>query len=130
METKFYRCPMCGNIIVKVADSSVPVVCCGKPMMELTPNTVEASLEKHLPCIMCLDNKTLKVDVGSEPHPMLPEHYIQFLCLETEKSFQIVYLNAGETPCVTFRLDSKPKNVYAYCNIHGLWKTEIKECCM
>lgn len=124
METKFYRCRHCGNVTIKVVDSKVPLVCCGEKMEELTANTAEASVEKHLPVIERIDASTLKVKVGSAPHPMIPEHYIAFICLETENGFQIAYLN-GE-PEAVFKSGSEIKAVYAYCNLHGLWKTEVK----
>lgn len=128
METKFFRCPHCGNVIVKVVESGVPVVCCGEPMKELIPNTEEASMEKHLPYVACCDEHTVKVNVGRTDHPMLPEHYIQLICLETETGFQITYLKPESHPHAVFSVRSKPKNIYAYCNVHGLWKTPVKEC--
>ena len=76
MATKFYKCPFCGNVIQKVVDSTVPVVCCGQPMQELIPGTVDASVEKHLPVVTKLDDNTIKVEVGSVAHPMLAEHCI------------------------------------------------------
>jgi desulfoferrodoxin len=76
MAVKFYRCRYCGNVIEKVVDSKVPVVCCGEKMEELVANTVEASVEKHLPVVTKLDDCSIKVEVGSVAHPMLPEHHI------------------------------------------------------
>ncbi len=125
MKTKFYICRTCGNIIEKVKDSGVPVVCCGKPMEELVPNTVEASNEKHLPAVR-VEAGMVHVNVGSVDHPMLNEHYIEWVHVETENGGQRKYLEPGEAPSVTFHLgDDKPVAVYAYCNLHGLWKTEV-----
>ena len=76
MATKFYKCAHCGNVIQKVVDSKVPVVCCGEKMQELIPGTVDASVEKHLPVVTVLDETTIKVEVGSVAHPMLEEHHI------------------------------------------------------
>ena len=84
MATKFYRCANCGNVIQKVVDKKVPVFCCGQRMQELIPGTVEASVEKHLPVVTWLDDKTIKVEVGSVAHPMLEEHHISFIYVETE----------------------------------------------
>lgn len=126
MDIKFYRCEHCGNIIIKLVASRVPVICCGEPMKELTVNTVEASQEKHIPVVTKIDENTLKVAIGSAAHPMIEEHHIQFLYLQTEKGGQIAYLKPGEEPSVTFKFTSKPIAVYSYCNLHGLWKTEIK----
>ena len=75
MATKFYKCRHCGNVVEKVVDSSIPVVCCGEKMEELIPNTVEASGEKHIPVVTKIDECTIKVEVGSVAHPMLPEHH-------------------------------------------------------
>ena len=84
MATKFYRCANCGNVVQKVVDRRVPVFCCGKRMEELVPGTVEASVEKHLPVVTWIDEKTIKVEVGSVAHPMLDEHHISFIYVETE----------------------------------------------
>ena len=84
MATKFYKCRHCGNVIMKVVDSRVPVVCCGEKMEELVPGIMEASVEKHLPVITWLDFNVMKVEVGSVAHPMLPEHHIAFIYVETE----------------------------------------------
>ena len=125
MNTKFYICRTCGNIIEKINDSGVPVVCCGKPMEELVPNTVEASNEKHLPAVT-IEDGAINVNVGSVDHPMADEHYIEWVYVETEKGGQRKYLKPGEEPNVTFSLgDDKAVAVYAYCNLHGLWKTEV-----
>lgn len=106
-------------------DSGIPVVCCGENMSELVPNTVEASVEKHLPVVTKVDECTLKIDVGSVPHPMIPEHFIAFIYVECEDSCQRVNLTK-EPSCQFCVCSSKPKAVYAYCNLHGLWKTVVK----
>ncbi|MBQ2943906.1 MAG: desulfoferrodoxin Dfx [Ruminococcus sp.] len=122
---KFYICEHCGNIITKIHDKKVPVMCCGQKMTELVPGTVDASLEKHVPVVE-IDGNTVNVKVGSVTHPMIEEHYIQWICLETDKGFQIKYLSAGEAPEASFVLaDEKPVAVYEYCNLHSLWKAEI-----
>lgn len=124
METKFFFCRHCGNVVQKHVNSGKPLSCCGEPMTELTPNTVEASQEKHLPVVTRLDNCNYCVDVGSSPHPMFPEHHIDFIYLETECGGQIVHLH--ERPEAVFcTCKSRPKAVYEYCNIHGLWKKEV-----
>ena len=116
-------CSHCGNIVNMISDSGVPVMCCGAKMEELVPNTVEASVEKHIPQVEIVGNE-VKVTVGSVEHPMLPEHYIQWIYLETEKGGQRKNLNPGEAPSVAFTLnDDKAVAVYAYCNLHGLWKS-------
>ncbi len=125
MKTAFFRCKHCGNVIVKTVDSGVPVVCCGEPMEELVPQTTDAGVEKHLPVVTRLDDGAIKVDVGSVAHPMLPAHYIQFIYLETENGGQFVRLAPDQAPTATFRCYDKPVAVYEFCNLHGLWKTEL-----
>ena len=124
MATKFFKCRHCGNVIQKVVDSKVPVVCCGEKMEELVPGTVEASEEKHLPVVTWLDERTIKVEVGSVAHPMLPEHHIAFVYVETENGGVRVDLKDKPEAVIQIGAD-KPVAVYEYCNLHGLWKTEI-----
>ena len=124
MATKFYKCAHCGNVIEKVVDSGVPVVCCGQKMEELIPNTVDASGEKHVPVVTWLDEHRIKVEVGSVHHPMLPEHHIAFVYVETENGG--IRVNMKDTPVAEVYVgDTKPVAVYEYCNLHGLWKTDL-----
>ena len=124
MKTRFFKCRHCGNVIMKMVDSKVPVVCCGEQMEELVPNTVDASGEKHLPVLTRIDDCTLRVEVGSTPHPMLPEHHICFISVETENGIQRI--NLKDKPEAEFCVkNDKPIAVYEYCNIHGLWKKEL-----
>ena len=126
-ESRFYVCEHCGNIIGMIHSSGVNVVCCGQKMTKLQPGTVEASVEKHLPvATVSEDGKTVTARVGSVTHPRTPEHSIAWVYLETDKGGQRKALNPGDEPVVTFALaDEKPVAVYAYCNLHGLWKTEV-----
>ena len=125
IENRFYICEHCGNIIGMINDSGVPVVCCGQKMTKLEAGTVEASREKHVPSAKIEDGKVI-VDVGSVPHPMIEEHSIQWVYLQTSKCGQRKILSPGEEPRVTFALaDEKPIAVYAYCNLHGLWMAEL-----
>lgn len=124
MAVKFYRCAHCGNVIQKVVDKKVPVVCCGQRMEELVPGTVEASVEKHLPVVTVLEGNRIKVEVGSVAHPMLPEHHIAFIYVETENGG--IRVDLGDKPEAVIALgDEKAVAVYEYCNLHGLWKTEL-----
>ena len=124
MTTKFFKCSHCGNVVVKLVDSKVPVVCCGKPMEELEPNTVEASGEKHIPVVSHLNTLTLREKVGSEPHPMLAEHHIVFIYVETARGGILV--NLDKMPEAEIYIgNEKPTAVYEYCNLHGLWKTTM-----
>ena len=123
---KFYICETCKNIITKIVDSKVPVVCCGKPMKELVPGAVDGALEKHVPAVT-VDGNTVKVQIGEVIHPMLPEHYIQFIALETKNGVQIKNLKAGDEPKAELILadGDEAVAVYEYCNLHGLWVKEI-----
>ncbi len=117
---------MCGNVVIKMIDSGVDLICCGEPMQELTPFTKDSAMEKHLPVVECETDGKIKVRVGSTPHPMTPEHHIEFICLETEHGGQVRYLTPEDAPEAVFEVcDDKPVAVYEYCNIHGLWKTEL-----
>ena len=123
---KFYICEHCGNIITYAKNTGVPVVCCGQKMKEIIPGSVEASVEKHLPVVKVEGNLVTAV-VGSVEHPMVEEHFIQWLALETENGSQLKRLVPGEKPQAVFALTEgeKPLAVYEWCNLHGLWKTEL-----
>ncbi len=126
MKTKFYRCRHCGNVIIKCVDSGVPVVCCGEQMEELIPNTVDASNEKHVPVVRKTENGKIKVEVGSIPHPMTPEHHIVFIYVEMENGG--IRIDLKDKPEAEIcACNGRITAVYEYCNLHGLWKTEIKE---
>lgn len=125
MKTKFYICRHCGNLVGMINDAGVPVVCCGEKMEALIPNTVEASGEKHLP-VVHVEDGAINVNVGSIDHPMAAEHYIEWIYVQTENDGQHRELKPGDEPNVTFSLGSdKTVAVYAYCNLHGLWMTEV-----
>lgn len=120
-ERKFYICRHCGNIITKLNNSGVPVVCCGEPMQELVPGSTDAAGEKHVP-VVTVEGGKVSVVVGSVAHPMTPEHYIQWIYLDTENGGQFKYLTPDSEPKATFELgDDVPIGVYEYCNLHGLW---------
>ena len=122
---KFFICKHCGNISSLIENKGVPMLCCGEKMTELVPNTVEASTEKHLPAVTVLGDG-IEVQVGSLPHPMEDAHSIAFVYVETECGGQRKRMKPGKEPKLTFRFaDDKPVAVYAYCNLHGLWKTEL-----
>ncbi len=120
---KFFRCEHCGNTIDFVKASGVPVVCCGEKMKELVPNTSEGAHEKHVPVVTVEGNK-VTVRVGSVDHPMLPEHFIEWIALETCCGFYRRPLKPGDAPAAEFYLKEGEtvKETYAYCNLHGLWK--------
>ena len=123
MEQRFFVCETCGNIIAMVKPSGVPVVCCGKPMKQIVPNTTDAAQEKHVP-VWSKEGNLVKVQVGSVAHPMIPAHYIEWVSLQTKAGNQRKALVVDGAPEVTFALTDGDavEAVYAYCNLHGLWK--------
>ena len=123
MEMKFYRCPHCGQIIAIVKATGVPIVCCGEPMAEVVPGTTDASLEKHVP-VVNVEGNTVHVRVGSASHPMVPEHYIEWIAIQTKLGNQRKQLSPGDEPksCFSICDGDEVETVYAYCNLHSLWK--------
>ena len=127
MNNKFYICEHCGNLIGMINDAGVPMMCCGQKMTKLEAGVVEASHEKHIPVVTVEDN-IVTVVVGAVEHPMTEEHSILWVYLQTDKGGQRKCLEVGKDPSVKFALaDEKAEAVYAYCNLHGLWMTEIEE---
>ena len=124
-ENRFYICEHCGNLIGMIHDGGVPMMCCGQKMSKLEAGVVEASHEKHVP-IVTVNGNNVKVEIGSIAHPMTQEHSILWVYLQTNKGGQRKCLEVGAQPVVTFALaDEQPVAVYAYCNLHGLWKANI-----
>jgi superoxide reductase len=122
---KYYVCEHCGNLVEMVHNAGVPMMCCGKKMKELEPGVVEASHEKHIP-VASVEGNVVNVAVGSVEHPMAAEHSILWVSLQTDKGVHRKNLEVGKAPVVSFSLvDEKPIAVYAYCNLHGLWKSEF-----
>ena len=122
---KFYICEHCGNLVEVINDAGVPMKCCGQNMTRLEAGVVEASHEKHIP-VVNVEGNVVKVKVGSVEHPMAEEHSILWVYLETDKGGHRKELSPAEAPEVEFVLSNeKPLEVYAYCNLHGLWKAEI-----
>jgi superoxide reductase len=122
-KNQIYKCEICGNLVNVVHDADGSLVCCGDEMKLLEPNTVDAAHEKHVPVIEKNGNM-VKVSVGSIPHPMEAEHYIETISILTEKRLYREYLSAGDKPEAVFEIDGNISCVRAYCNLHGLWKSE------
>ena len=123
MEMKFYRCKHCGQIVAVVKATGVPIICCGEPMEEIVPGTVDASVEKHVP-VFTVTNGIVSVTVGAVEHPMQPEHYIEWIALKTKSGNQRKALKPGDAPKADFAIleGDEVEAVYAYCNLHSLWK--------
>ncbi|MDY0101280.1 MAG: desulfoferrodoxin family protein [Bacilli bacterium] len=121
---KFFKCMICGNFTESIVDSGVPMICCGQEMDEVVADTQEnVALEKHIPEVSVEGNK-VSVVVGAVIHPMVPEHYIEWIHLETNLGGHRINLHPGEPPAATFHLaeGEVPVAAYEYCNLHGLWK--------
>lgn len=120
---RFFKCKKCGKIIGMVNNKPCPTMCCGEAMEEMIPGTSDGAAEKHVPCVTLDGNKVI-VNVGSVDHPMLEEHFIEWIALETAKGGQRKPLKPGDAPRVSFALTEDDEFVaaYAYCNLHGLWK--------
>ncbi len=123
MEQHFYQCKYCGNVIAFVKDSGIPVICCGDEMTEIIPGTADASLEKHVP-VYEVEGNIVHVKIGAAEHPMLSEHHIEWVSIQTKQGNQRKELLPGNKPEVCFALceGDEVEAVYAYCNLHGLWK--------
>ena len=128
MKLHFYHCKVCGKVIAIFTDTGAPTICCGRVMEELAVNRSEGSGEKHLP-VYRIGGNVVRVMVGSEAHPMLENHWIQWIGLRTSQGFQFRKLVPGDSPEALFfvNIGDRPEAVYAYCNIHGLWSTDIME---
>ena len=118
----FLKCKHCGQIIKKVVDTAVPVVCCGEKMEVLIPNTTDAAREKHVPVVE-VEKNIVAVMVGSVEHPMTEMHYIEWIIIETSHGSYKYNFKPGDAPKCTFILrdDETFVKAYAYCNLHGLW---------
>ena len=125
MLSKYYICKHCGNLVEKVNDAGVPLVCCGEKMHELTANTTDAAVEKHVP-VLTKTGDTVHVSVGSALHPMTQEHHIAWIALYTQKGMQRVVLDPLGKPEAVFALTAGDSVVcaLAYCNLHGLWMAQ------
>ena len=122
-EMKFFVCEHCGNIIGVIHDAGVPMMCCGQKMKQLESGVIEARREKHLP-VVSVDGNTVTVSVGSVEHPMTEEHYIEWVCIETEHGIQYAHLNPDDKPKAKFSIcdGDEVRAVYAFCNQHDLWR--------
>lgn len=123
MEMEFYRCKHCGQIIAIVKKTGVPIICCGEPMEKIVPGTSDGAVEKHVPVYEIKGNKVI-VSVGSVAHPMVAEHYIEWVSLQTKMGNQRKALRPNDEPKVCFTIceGDEVEAVYAYCNLHSLWK--------
>lgn len=122
--TKFYTCPICGNVIGLIDGDIMHMSCCGKPMQLLEANTVDASQEKHVPVYEKSEDEIV-VKVGSVEHPMEKDHYIMWIAQVSDNKTMRVSLYPEQDTTVRFKY-IPGATLYAYCNKHGLWSAEVE----
>lgn len=116
-----YKCEICGNIVEVLHTGQGELVCCGKPMKLFKENTVDAALEKHVPIIEKVGGG-FNIKVGSVPHPMQDDHYIEWIEIIADGRAYRQFLKPADPPEAYFPIDAKEITAREYCNIHGLWK--------
>ena len=122
----FFKCRTCGNIVGMIEDAGSPIVCCGQAMTLLTANTEDAAKEKHVP-VATRTSAGIDVCIGEIPHPATEAHHISWITLAGENWTQRISLKHTEEAKASFLTqDEGPVSVYAYCNLHGLWATELR----
>lgn len=119
----FFRCERCGNIVALIKKGGGVLSCCGQAMTKLVANSTDAAKEKHVP-VVTKEGGKLKVAVGATLHPMTEEHYIEWIALVSGSRLEFAYLKPGEVPKAEFA-GAESGTVYAYCNLHGLWKADF-----
>lgn len=123
LNIRFFICNHCGNIIALIKDCGVPVYCCGQNMNEINYESGNGAQEKHIP-VYKISGNSVTVFVGETEHPMTPEHYIEWVCIESDQGMQLKKLKQNSSPEISFSISEgeKIKAVYALCNQHSLWK--------
>ena len=129
---EIYKCAVCGNIVEVLHAGGGQLVCCGQPMGLQVAKTVDAGSEKHLPVIVelpanvCHGKDGVKIKIGAVEHPMTPEHYIEWIEIDTiDGKSGKKFLKPGDKPESEFQTRMNIVGARAYCNVHGLWEMEI-----
>jgi superoxide reductase len=118
---KIYKCNFCGNVVEVLHSGVGELVCCGQPMEKMNAKSQDEGLEKHLPVVEAGGQKT-KVTVGAVPHPMVAEHYIEWIEITTDNLCLRKVLKPDDVPEAEFEISEDNFQARAYCNVHGLWK--------
>ena len=121
--TRFYVCPICGNVIGLIDGDINHITCCGKPMELLEANTVDAAQEKHVPVYEKVEDEIV-VKVGEVEHPMEKEHFIMWIAQVTDNQTTRIRLYPEQETTVRFKY-IPGATLYAYCNKHGLWSKQV-----
>ncbi len=121
-----FKCEVCGKVVEIVRDTKVPLVCCGRPMQKLEANTQDGAHEKHIPVVEVFEDR-LHIKVGEVEHPMVEAHWITNIYVVMGNNIMNVSLHPSEKPEATVYLNGYKGDVkvYEYCNLHGLYKTEL-----
>ncbi len=120
-QRQVYLCEVCGNLVEVLRAGAGELVCCGQSMKLQTENTTDAAVEKHVPVVETIGDQ-IKVQVGSVPHPMQEDHFIEWIEVSSGGSTMHKHLLPGDAPEASFPLPEGLYQVRAYCNLHGLWK--------
>jgi superoxide reductase len=118
-----YKCERCGNIIQVLHGDQCKIRCCAQDMVWIKPNTVDAAQEKHIPVIE-KSGDNIKVKIGSVPHPMEDDHFIEWIQLLADDVYCSAFLKPGGAPEKVINIEGDNLSAFAYCNLHGLWKGE------
>ncbi|MHC4715530.1 MAG: desulfoferrodoxin [Planctomycetota bacterium] len=116
-----YKCVACGNIVEVLDGGEGTLVCCDEPMQRLEEKTADKTVEKHVPVIERVDGG-IRVVVGSTPHPMTAEHWIQWIELLADGKAYRQFLTPGDEPEAVFAIEAEVVSAREHCNVHGLWK--------
>ena len=125
-QLEVYKCQICGNLVEVLHGAGGILVCCGQGMDLLAENTTDAATEKHVP-VIAVSGTTIKVQVGSVPHPMQDDHYIEWIELIADGKSYTQFLNPGDAPEVTFEIagtSTSNLRIREYCNLHGHWSAK------
>ena len=121
---QIYKCSICGNIIEITHSGPGELVCCGQPMGLMEEKTKDEGAEKHVPVIEN-NNGLIRVKLGEIPHPMEVDHHIEWIEIIANGKTYKKYLTEGDDPEFTFVIDAENVIARAYCNVHGLWKSQL-----
>jgi len=119
---QIYKCNICGNIVEVLHEGEGQLVCCGQPMELLMEKTEDVGQEKHVPVIEKTETG-IKIKIGSIPHPMEEDHYIEWIEIIADGKTYREFLKPGDKPEVEFDIRTEKIEAREYCNLHGLWKS-------